>query len=158
MVHFNVDRAYKSLKKNLNPPLQCFNSGLMVFHLFCSQRAWKCPKNCTSCVTPSQRCPLSCPDSNLDRRCECGQRTNWPPKLSTFMVIDYCTINIQSCMIHFCVCSNTLIKMICHSFLHNKCTINYVNICILILRNFLTQLSMHTHRVIIKNEHISGFI
>ena len=74
------------------------------------------------------------------------------------MVIDYCTLNIQSCMIHFCVRSNTLIKMIYHSFLHNKCTINYINISTLSLRSFLTQLSMHTHRVIIKNEHISGFI
>ena len=45
------------------------------------------------------------------------------------MVIDYCTLNLQSCMIHFCVRSNTLIKLMYHSFLYDKCTINYGHIC-----------------------------
>ena len=36
---------------------------------------------------------------------------------------------IQSCIIHFCVRSNTLIKLMYHSFLYDKCTINYGHIC-----------------------------
>ena len=41
------------------------------------------------------------------------------------MVIDYCTLNIQPCMVHFYVRSNTLIKMKYHSFLHVNFTSNY---------------------------------
>ena len=55
--------------------------------------------------------------------------TNWPPKLSTNMVIDYCTLNIQPCMIHFCVRCNTLITMIYHSLFYHKCTMSYDHIC-----------------------------
>ena len=55
--------------------------------------------------------------------------TNWPPKLSTIMVIVQCTLNLQSCIIPFCVRSNTLIKMVYHSFWHDKCTMNYDHIC-----------------------------
>ena len=73
------------------------------------------------------------------------------------MVIDYGILNIQSCMRHFCVHSKTLVKMMYHSFLYDKCTMNYIHICTLILEVFLTQLFMHTHRVIIQNELRSGF-
>ena len=57
------------------------------------------------------------PGSNPGRRRELVQNhvamsryTNWPPKFSTFMVIDHCTLNIQPCMIHFCVRTNILVK------------------------------------------------
>ena len=54
------------------------------------------------------------------------------------MVVDHCTLNIQTCMIHFYVRSNTLIKMVVyHSFCHDKCTINYDHICIQLLRSIL---------------------
>ena len=33
-------------------------------------------------------------------------------------------------MIHFCVRSNTLIKLMYHSFLYDKCTMNYGHICL----------------------------
>ena len=74
------------------------------------------------------------------------------------MVIDHCTLHIQSCMILFCVRSNTLIKMLYHSLPYDKCTMNYHHICTQFLSQKLTQFFMHTHRVIIKNEHKSGFI
>ena len=45
------------------------------------------------------------------------------------MVIAQCTLNLQSCMIPFCVRSNTLIKMVYHSFCHDKCTSNHNLIC-----------------------------
>ena len=54
-----------------------------------------------------------------------SRHTNWPPNLSTNMVIDLCTLNIQSCMIPFCVRSNTLIKMVYHLSLYDKCTIGW---------------------------------
>ena len=80
------------------------------------------------------------PGSNPGRRRELVQNhvamsryTNWPPKLSTNMVIDYCTLNIQSCFIHFCVRSATLIKMVYHLLLYDKCTISYCHICTQIL-------------------------
>ena len=69
------------------------------------------------------------PDSNPGRPREpvkfhvaMSRCTNWPPKLSTNMAIDYCTLNIQPCMIHFCVRSNTLIKMMCHTGQSVECT------------------------------------
>ena len=49
------------------------------------------------------------------------------------MVIDYCTLNIQPCMVHFYVRSNTLIKMKYHSCLFDKCIMIYNHICIPIL-------------------------
>ena len=49
------------------------------------------------------------------------------------MVIDCCTMNLQSCMIPFCVRSNTLIKMVYQSFRHDKRTMNYDHICTHIL-------------------------
>ena len=55
--------------------------------------------------------------------------TNWPPELSTIMVISQCTVNIQTCMIHFCVRTNVLIKMMCHRFLNIKYILSYDNIC-----------------------------
>ena len=45
------------------------------------------------------------------------------------MVIDYCTLNIQSCMIHFCVRSNILIKMMYHKYIFVKFTMIYDHIC-----------------------------
>ena len=83
--------------------------------------------------------------------------TNWPPNLNTYMVIDYCTLNIQSCMIPFCVRSNTLIKMMYHLLLYHNCTINYDHICTQIFSLKLTQFFMHTHRVILRIEPKSGF-
>ena len=55
--------------------------------------------------------------------------TKWPPKRSTNMGIDYCTINIQTCMIPFCVRSTTLVKVVYHSFVYDKCTMRYDHIC-----------------------------
>ena len=49
--------------------------------------------------------------------------TNWPPKLSTFMVIDHCTLNIQPCMIHFCVRTTILVNMMYHTVLHVELTL-----------------------------------
>ena len=49
------------------------------------------------------------------------------------MVIDYCTPNLQPCIIHFCVRSNTLIKMMYHTFLDIECTMSYDHICTLML-------------------------
>ena len=80
--------------------------------------------------------PLWWPGSNPGRPRELflthvamSRWTNWPPKLGTNMVVDHCTLNIQTCMIHFYVRSNTLIKMVYHALLYNKCTINYDHIC-----------------------------
>ena len=83
--------------------------------------------------------------------------TNWPPKWSTNMVIDYCTTNIQSCMIHFCVRSNTLIKMMYHSLLYNKRAMIYINICTLILEVFWLSFSCTHTELSYKNEQRSGF-
>ena len=55
--------------------------------------------------------------------------SNWPPKLSTNVIVTSCMFNIQACMIHFCVRSNTLIKMMYHTFLDITCTMNYDHIC-----------------------------
>ena len=91
-----------------------------------------------------QRMPLGWPGSNPGRPRELFQNhvamskcTNWPPKLSTIMVIAQSTLNLQSCMVPFYVRSNMLIKMVYHSFCHNKCTINYDHICIQPLRSIL---------------------
>ena len=104
--------------------------------------------NATFCLSLLYRhrhtLPLGSPGSNPGQPRELVQNhvamsrcTNWPPKLSTNMVIDHCILNIHSCMIHFCVRSNMLIKMVYHSFCHNKCTINYDHICIQPLRSIL---------------------
>ena len=76
------------------------------------------------------------PGSNPGRRRELVQNhvamsrcTNWPPKLSTFMVIDHCTLNIQQCMIHFCVRTTILVNMMYHTFLYLEHTWNYGYIC-----------------------------
>ena len=81
------------------------------------------------------------PDSNPGRPGELvsnpvamSKCTNWPPKLTTYMVIDYCTLIIQSCIIHLCVRSNTLIKMVYCLLLYHKCTISYYHICNQILK------------------------
>jgi len=78
----------------------------------------------------------SWPDSNPGRPRELFQNhvamsrcTNWPPKLSTNMVINHCTLNIQTCMIPFCVRSNTLIKMVYHLLFCDKFTTIYGQIC-----------------------------
>ena len=80
--------------------------------------------------------PLGSPGSNPGRPRELVQNdvamsrcTNWPPKLSTNMVIDHCTLKIQQCMIHFCVRSNTLIKMMYNTWLFVNCTMIYDHIC-----------------------------
>ena len=73
------------------------------------------------------------PGELVQNRVAMSRCTNWPPKLSTNMVIDYCTLNIQPCMIHLCVRSNTLIKMKYHSCLFDKCIMIYNHICIPIL-------------------------
>ena len=76
------------------------------------------------------------PDSNPGRPGELFQNhvamsrcTNWPPNLSTKMVTDHCTLNIQPCTIHFCVRSNILVKMMYHTCLYAKCTMVYNHIC-----------------------------
>ena len=59
----------------------------------------------------------------------------WPDTLTDLhnwvqiMVIDLCTPNIQTCIIHFCVRSNILIKMMYHTWLYDKCTMTYDHIC-----------------------------
>ena len=60
-------------------------------------------------------------------------------------------------MIPYCVRSTMLIKMVYHSLLYDKCTMNYDQICPQKIFFKLTQLFMHTHRVIIQNELRSGF-
>ena len=59
------------------------------------------------------------PDSNPGRLGEVFQNrvamsrwTNWPPKLSTYMVVASCMFNIHGCIIHFCVRSKILVNMI----------------------------------------------
>ena len=61
--------------------------------------------------------------------------TNWPSKLSTNMVIDHFIVNIQTCMIHFCVRSKILIKMMYHTCLYAKSNIFYDHICTLFWRS-----------------------
>ena len=56
------------------------------------------------------------------------------------MVIDLCTLNVQSCMIPFCVRSNTLIKMVYHLLLYDKCIMNYDQICIQMLEVIFAQI------------------
>ena len=53
------------------------------------------------------------------------------------MVIDHCTINIQTCMIPFCVRSNILIKMMYHTCLFVNCTTIYDHICNFNFRSIL---------------------
>ena len=75
------------------------------------------------------------PDSNPGRPRELFQIhvamsrvTNWPPKLSTNMVIDHFTLNIQPCMIHICVRSKILVKMIHQSYIKKKSISRYLAI------------------------------
>ena len=82
-----------------------------------------------------QRTPLGWPGSNPDRQIYCFQNhvamsncTNWPPKLSTNMVIDHFTLNIQPCMIHFCVRSKILVKMMYQSYIYMKSIHRYIRI------------------------------
>ena len=82
-----------------------------------------------------QTCTLPRPDSNPGRPRELVQNrvamsrcTNWPPKLSTNMVIDHFTLNIQPCMIHFCVRSKILVKMIHQSYIKRKSISRYMAI------------------------------
>ena len=99
-----------------------------------------------------QRDRLGWPDSNpglsgegVENSVAMSRCTNWTPKWSTNMVIDYCTLNIQSCMIHFCVRSNVLIKMIYHTRMFIKCTTIYDHICISLFRSILFALLQSYH-------------
>ena len=83
-----------------------------------------------------QTCTLPRPDSNpgqprelVQNRVAMSRCTNWPPKMSTNMVIDHCTINIQTCMIPFCVRSNVLIKIMYHTCMFVIWKLTYDHIC-----------------------------
>ena len=61
-------------------------------------------------------------------------------------VIDNCTLIIQPCMIHFCVRSNILIKMMYHTYLFVKCTMIYDHICTQIWKNARLQCYQKNHQ------------
>ena len=44
------------------------------------------------------------------------------------MVIDHCTLNIEPCMIHFCVRSKILVKMMYKSYIETKSLSRYIAI------------------------------
>ena len=102
----------------------------------------------------NQRAHLGWPDSNPGRQIYSFQIhvamskcTNWPPKLSANMVIDHCTLNIQTCMIPFCVRSNVLVKMMYHKSLFLKCTMIYDYVCNSILRSILFALLQSSYQI-----------
>ena len=77
------------------------------------------------------------------------------------MVIDLCTLDIQPCAMHFCVRSNTLIKMVYNTFLCDKCTLNHNHICnhlkIHILHAVLQRYQLRRSDVVMKGLTKSGF-
>ena len=130
----------------------------LIWRKICYTYWWNCNFSKYLCSTYfyrrsyGQRIPLGWPGSNPGRPRELVEThvamsrcTNWPPKWSTNMVIDYCRLNIQSCMIYFCVRSNVLIKMICHTCMLIKCTTIYDHICISLFRSILFALLQSYH-------------
>ena len=63
------------------------------------------------------------PREHVQNHVAMSRCTNWPPKWSTYMVIDHCTLNIQPCMIHFCVRTTILVNMMYHTVLHVERTL-----------------------------------
>ena len=76
------------------------------------------------CVAPAGFEPGS-PDLQFQNCVAMSRSTNWPPKLSTNMVIDHCTLSIQPCMIHFYVRSNILVNIMYHTFVYVEHTWSY---------------------------------